>query len=318
MTKKFQKIAFLFPGQGAQYPGMAQDFVHTFSAARLTFEEADDLLKRNLSSLILKGPEDQLTQTRNSQTGIYVTSMAILRVFQEIQEWTPFVCAGLSLGEYTALTAGEWISFREALPLVDYRGQFMNEACETIPGTMVVIMGLENEAIEKIVREVNLPNDLWIANFNSPGQVVLSGTTHGIETGILAAKAAGARKVIPLQVQGAFHSGLMKKAQERLAPYLQKASFKKGTAQLVMNVPGDFVNETDKVRHYLTEQVTHSVRWEQGIRKMEEHQVDLYLEFGPGKTLAGLNKRIGIRAPTLTIDKVEDLDKLATKARAEG
>ncbi len=311
MTKKFQKIAFLFPGQGAQYPGMAEDFFHTFSAARLTFEEADDLLKRNLSGIILKGPEEVLTQTRNSQTGIYVASMAILRVIQELEEWVPFVCCGLSLGEYTALTAAERISFREALPLVDHRGQFMHEACERARGTMVAIVGLEHATAEKIVREVNRPHDLWIANFNSPGQVVLSGTSQGIEAGILVAKAAGAKKVIPLQVQGAFHSGLMKRAQEKLAPHLEKSALRKGTAQLVMNVPGDFVDEVEKVRTYLIEQVTHPVRWEQGIRKIEERGVDLYLEFGPGKTLAGLNKRIGVQAPTFSIEKVEDLDRLA-------
>lgn len=316
MTKKFQRIAFLFPGQGAQYPGMAQDFVSEFSAARLTFEEADDLLKRSLSSIILQGPEDILTQTKNSQVGIYVTSMAILRVVQELYELQPFVCAGLSLGEYTALTAAEWLSFRQTLPLVQHRGQFMNEACEATKGTMAVVMGLEPSIVEEIVREVNLPHDLWIANYNCPGQIVLSGTSKGIERGSEAAKVRGAKRVLPLQVHGAFHSGLMQMAETKLAPYIQQAPLVKGTAQLVMNVPGGVVDEVDLARRYLIEQVTHSVRWEQGIHAMEEQEVDLYVEFGPGKTLTGMNKRIGVKVPTLSIEKMEDLKQLSELEKA--
>jgi [acyl-carrier-protein] S-malonyltransferase len=311
MKKSFRRIAFLFPGQGAQHPGMAKDFVNTFSAARLTFEEADDLLKRPLSTLILEGPEDVLTQTKNSQVGIYVASVAILRVIQECYDFKPFVCAGLSLGEYTALTAGEWLPFRYALPLVQYRGQFMNEACETTSGTMAVVMGLETAVVEEMVREVNLPHDLWVANFNCPGQVVLSGTLKGIEAGTVAAKAKGAKRVLSLPVHGAFHSGLMRQAEENLAPYIQQAPIVQGEAQLVMNVPGDFVSDVEKVRYHLIQQVTHSVKWEQGIRAMEQQGIDLFIEFGPGKTLSGMNRRIGVQAPTLSIEKVEDLDLLS-------
>jgi [acyl-carrier-protein] S-malonyltransferase len=311
MKKSFRRLAFLFPGQGAQYPGMAQDFVKTFSAARLTFEEADDLLKRPLSTLILEGPEDVLTQTKNSQVAIYVASVAILRVIQELYDFKPFVCAGLSLGEYTALTAGEWLSFRHALPLVHYRGQFMNEACEATSGTMAVVMGLEAAVVEEMVRAVDLPHDLWVANFNCPGQVVLSGTLKGIEAGTAGAKAKGAKRVLPLPVHGAFHSGLMRQAEKKLAPYIQQAPIVQGEAQLVMNVPGNFVSDVEKVRHHLIQQVTHSVKWEQGIRAMEQQGIDLFIEFGPGKTLAGMNKRIGVQAPTLSIEKVEDLDQLS-------
>lgn len=310
MKHKYQRIAFLFPGQGSQYPGMAQDFYHNFSAARLTFEEADDLLKRSISTVILQGPEAELTETKNSQTGIYIASMAILRVVKELYDIQPYVCAGLSLGEYTALTAGEWLPFRQALPLVQYRGQFMNEACESTKGTMAVIMGLDAQAVEEIVKEVNLPHDLWVANFNCPGQVVISGTIKGVEAGTAAAKARNAKRVLPLQVHGAFHSGLMRQAQEKLAPYIQKAPIEKGSAQLVMNVPGNFVADIESVRRNLIEQVTHSVRWEQGIRAMEQQKVDLYIEFGPGKTLSGMNKRIGIQAPTISIEKVDDLNQL--------
>lgn len=315
MKHKFQRIAFLFPGQGSQYPGMAHDFIHNFSAARLIFEEADDLLKRSISTIILQGPEKELTETKNSQTGIYIASMAILKVTQELYPVKPFVCAGLSLGEYTAMTAAEWISFQQALPLVQYRGQFMNEACEVTKGTMAVIIGLDAQNVEDLVHEVNLPHDLWVANFNCPGQIVISGTIKGIEAGALAAKARGAKRVLPLQVHGAFHSGLMQVAQDKLTPYIQSIPIEKGSAQLVMNVPGNFVEEIESIRRNLIEQVTHSVRWEQGIQSMEQQNIDLYIEFGPGKTLSGMNKRMGVNKPIISIEKVEDLDKLSQLER---
>lgn len=315
MIENEQKIALLFPGQGAQYPGMAKDFFEEFSAARLTFEEADDLLNFSLSSIILNGPEELLKETKNSQLGIYVTSMAIFRVMQELHDFSPFVCAGLSLGEYTALTAGGWLSFKDTLSLVAHRGQYMNEACEQVPGTMAVVMGLDAAQVEEIVKEVNLPNDLWIANFNCPGQIVLSGTMKGIEKGTEVAKKFEAKRVLPLQVHGAFHSGLMKSAQEKLAPYITKAPIAQGASQLVMNVTGDFVSDLEKVKSNLIEQVTHSVRWEQGIRAMNQKGVDVFIGFGPGSTLSGMNKRIGVEVPTITIEKIADLEQLSEKIK---
>lgn len=306
MHKK-QRIAFLFPGQGAQYPGMAQDFYKEFSAARLAFEEGDEFLGSSISKIILNGPENVLTETKNSQVGIYIASISILRVVQELFQLKPFVCAGLSLGEYTALTAGEWLSFRDGLSLVQHRGRFMNDACEKTKGTMAVIMGLDSSDVIEMVKKVNLPNDLWIANFNCPGQVVISGTIKGIEAGMAEAKIRGAKRIIPLQVYGAFHSGLMQEAKEKLAFYIKEASIHKGSAEQVMNVSGNFVNSVETVRHNLLDQVTHSVLWEQGIREMEKQGVDLFVEFGPGKTLSGMNKRIGVQVPTLTIEKIEDL-----------
>ena len=310
MKHTFQKIAFLFPGQGAQYIGMGGDFAQNFSAARLTFEEADQLLERPLSHIISQGPADLLTETKNSQAGIYVTSMSIFRVIKELYEITPFVCAGLSLGEYSALTGAEILSFRDALPLVQLRGQWMNEACEQTNGGMAVIMGLDAEVVQQFVKELQLPNDLWVANYNCPGQVVISGTEKGIAAGTEAAKKHMAKRVLPLQVHGAFHSGLMSTAREKLAPFIEKAAFLQGSSQLVMNVPGDFVKDLSSIRYNLINQVTHSVKWEQGIRAMEREGVDLYIEFGPGKTLSGMNKRIGVQAPNISIEKVEDLKHL--------
>ncbi|MGZ3633172.1 MAG: ACP S-malonyltransferase [Parachlamydiaceae bacterium] len=309
--KKFAKIAFLFPGQGAQYPGMAKDFVENFAIARHTFEEADDLLGRKLSTIILEGPENVLTETKNSQLGIFVASMAMLRVLQEqLPHLKPAVCAGLSLGEYTALCASNRLSFAETLALVDHRGRYMNDACEEIAGTMAVVLGLQGDEVETLVKEVNLPNDLWAANFNCPGQTVISGTTKGIQLGTEAAKARGAKRVLPLQVHGAFHSGLMASAERRLSQHIQLASLANSDIAFVMNVPGDFVSENSVIKEDLIKQVTSPVRWEQGIRRIADSGVTSYIEIGCGKSLSGFNKRIQVTSSTFSLEKVEDLQMI--------
>ncbi len=306
----FKKIAFLFPGQGAQTVGMGKDFHHAFSIARETFEEADSLLQRDLSKIVFEGSLELLTETRNSQPGIYVTSLALMRVLQkEFPSLRPSVCAGLSLGEYTALTASGRLSFQTCLPLVQIRSESMNEACEKVKGTMAALFGLSAGEVEELVRALQLPNDLWTANFNCPGQTVISGTLKGVEAGIEAAKARGAKRIIPLRVHGAFHSGLMRYAEEKLTPHLNAAIFQESSIQLVMNVPGNYVQETASIRSFLIQQVTNAVRWEQGIRAMQD--VDLFLEIGCGRTLAGFNKQIGVTAPTLSIQQVADLDALS-------
>lgn len=307
----FQKIAFLFPGQGAQYPGMGKDFVETFPLAQEILEEADDLLKRNLSKIILEGPENTLTETKNSQVAIYVISYAILRIIQqEYPHIKPSVCAGLSLGEYTAATAAGKLSYTEGLPLVQFRGEFMNDACERTAGKMAVVLGLDPKTIEDMVKNLYLPNDLWVANYNCPGQVVLSGTLKGIEAGTIAAKAKGAKRVLPLQVHGAFHSGLMLEAENRLAEYIQKANIQESPIALVMNVNGDFVDNVSSIKENLIKQVTHSVLWQQGIEQMAKQGVDLFIEIGCGKTLTGFNKRIGVQAPSLSVENISDLNQL--------
>ncbi len=306
-----RKIAFLFPGQGAQYPGMAKDFFEHYPLARQTFEEADDVLKRKLSTIVFQGPDKVLTETKNSQLGIYIASVAIWRVVKQMYpNLVPQMCAGLSLGEYTALTVSGRLSFEDGLHLVGHRGQYMNDACEAVPGTMAVVLGLDAEAIEKMIEEVNLPNDLWAANFNCPGQIVLSGTMRGIEAGSVAAKAKGAKRVIMLQVHGAFHSGLMRSAEEQLAPYIESVPLHSSDCEIIMNVTGAPCHEMSEIRRNLIKQVTHSVRWEQGVRYMMGAGVDLFVEMGCGTTLAGFNKRIGVTAPTISIETIQDIAAL--------
>lgn len=307
-----RRIAYIFPGQGAQYVGMGRDFAKSFATARQTYEEASDLVGEDIARIAFEGPEERLKETRYSQTAIYVTSIALLRVLQEQLPFAqPVVVGGLSLGEYTALTAAGRLPFRDCLPVVQWRGQVMHDACESTEGAMAAIMGLSAEEVEEVVAELGLPDDLWAANFNCPGQVVLSGTPGGIMKGIAACKARGARRALPLQVHGAFHSGLMKEAQRRLAEKVSHAPLRDSEVALVMNVTGRVTEEESEIRRHLIEQVTSAVRWEDCVHSMMDFGTDLFIEFGPGNTLGGMNKRIGVKALTVNVNSVEDVDAVA-------
>jgi [acyl-carrier-protein] S-malonyltransferase len=295
------RYGFIFPGQGAQYVGMGLEFAENFAVAKDTFEEADEILGRSLSRIVFAGPDSLLTATHNSQVGIFVTSVAILRVVE--QHVSPDICGGLSLGEWTAVVASGRLTFEEALPLVQLRGSLMSRACEENKGAMAAILGLDD--LEELVASVE---DLWVANLNCPGQVVISGSEEGVARGIELAKERGAKRAIPLQVHGAFHSGLMSEARDEFAPAVQQAPFKASDVPLAMNVIGGLAPSEDVIAENLIAQVTDPVRWEGCVRAMSE--VDCFLEIGCGKVLAGFNKRIGVNAPTVTIERVEDLEKV--------
>lgn len=302
--------AFLFPGQGAQYPGMGKDFYEAFRSARDVFDEADDLLSFKLTKVIFEGPEEILTETRHSQIAIFVMSSAVLAAFREcLPELTPDLCAGLSLGEYTALFASGRLGFAETLQLVKLRGELMNRACEETAGAMSAVLGLGADEVEETVRSLNPPHLVWVANFNCPGQTVISGSKEGVAAAAEALKAKGARRVLPLQVHGAFHSGLMQSAQDGLAPFVRGAKITETPIGFVMNVPGAFVEGVEKIKENLILQVTHSVRWEQSILAMKPHGITRYLEIGCGKTLSGLNKKMEVSS--FSLETVANLEEIA-------
>ena len=304
-----RKWAFIFPGQGAQYVGMAKDFYEQFRIAKDTFDEADEILGAHFSQLIFTGPSEDLTLTKNSQVAIYIASVAILRTLvEQMPDIHPYVCAGLSLGEYTALTAASKLSFADGLKLVQKRAQFMNDACEAFPGTMSVVLGMEPESVGDAIKALS---DVWVANINCPGQVVISGSMQGIASAAVLLKEKGAKRVLPLDVSGAFHSGLMKQAQERLSSYIMAAPLQSSAVRLVMNVPGGFVDSLEEIQKCMISQVTCPVLWEKGIREMEKEGINSYLEIGCGKTLTGMNKRIGVSAPTFSLEKVADLEEFS-------
>jgi [acyl-carrier-protein] S-malonyltransferase len=305
------KVAFIFPGQGAQYVGMGKDFYDSFKVARETFEEADERLGFPLSKLIFEGPADELTLTKNSQIAIYVMSVALWRVVkEEFPEIEPSVATGLSLGEYTALTASGRLSFEEGIDLVRARGIYMYEAGIKFPGTMAVVLGMTPEGVKEVV---DLVEGVWVANLNCPGQVVISGTSLGVEKVGALLKEKGAKRILPLDVSGAFHSGLMEEAQIRLKEKIDEVALHMSDIDLVMNAPGDFVKE-EEIRSYLTAQVVAPVYWEKGVRQMEEKGVELFIEIGPGKTLSGMNRKIGVKGKTISIEKVEDLEMIVQGA----
>ncbi len=301
-----KSVAFIFPGQGAQYPGMGRDFFENFPAAKQVFAKADAILGFSFSELIFNGPAEELTRTKNSQLAIFITSIAILKVLQEQNpELHPAICGGLSLGEYTALVAAGKLSFEEALPLVKARGEFMEEACIAYPGIMHVVLGMELPAVDEVVKGLS---GVWVANLNCPGQIVISGTKEGVEQATELLKEKGARRVLPLDVSGAFHSGLMQSAEKRLSPLIEQANMRKSDVDVVMNVPGNKVEALEEIRKNMTKQVTSPVRWQKCVETMVDSGVELFIEMGPGKTLAGMNKRIGVQIPTVSVEKVEDLE----------
>ncbi|MFA6916629.1 MAG: ACP S-malonyltransferase [Parachlamydiales bacterium] len=303
-----KRYVFIFPGQGAQYVGMGKDFIQEFPIVRQTMEEANDLLGKDIQKIILEGPEELLTETANSQVAIYILSLAYLRALKQLApHLTPTFTAGLSLGEYTALTAAGYLPFEQGLALVHLRGQAMNDACAQNPGTMAVVLGLNASQVEEAVRETALPHDLWAANFNSPGQIVISGTLKGIEAGTAVLTRKGAKRILPLKVHGAFHSGLMSSAAARLKEAIAETQWKQGSIPVAMNTTGRLSENLEEIKQLLTEQVTSPVRWEQSILTLEEQGVDAYIEIGCGKALSGFNKRIGVKAPTYSIEKTTDL-----------
>lgn len=311
--RKMHKWAFIFPGQGAQYVGMGKDFYDAFSIAREVFQEADEILQQNFSAIIFKSDLETLTLTKNSQVAIYVVSMAILRTLQtQIPSFKPSICGGLSLGEYTALVASEKISFSDCLKLVQARAEAMHAACYETKGTMQVVLGLNEDTVAAGLQEISSKSGpVWIANVNCPGQVVIAGAIKNITIAAEYLKQKGAKRIIGLEVAGAFHSGLMQSAQEKLLLKIQNAAIYESKICLTMNVPGAIVDSVAMIKQYLLQQVTSPVRWQQSIVAIENFGAKAYFEIGPGKTLSGMNKKIGVQAPTLNIERITDLDELA-------
>lgn len=307
----YKNKAFIFPGQGAQYVGMGKDFAEAFPVARKIFKQADKILGRDITKLIFEGPAESLTETQNSQVAIYITSIAIWEVIQKLHpKFKPKMTAGLSLGEYTALTVSGRVSFEDGLALVQERGTLMSEACNKTEGAMAVILGMTPKEVKKMVSELKLPKDLWVANFNCPGQVAISGTKLGIQKASEEAKNRGAKRVLGLSVHGAFHSGLMKEAELALTDSILDVPFERTTVKLAMNAVGKIVTGVKDIRQNLIKQVTSPVHWEQCVAAMEDEGADLFVEIGCGKTLIGFNKRIETKAPSISIEKVEDLKQL--------
>ena len=299
------KTALLFAGQGAQAVGMGKDFATTFPLAEGWFDRADAVLGYNLAAVCFNGPDAELTKTENAQPGIFLVSWVALQLLQERVPALKFeATAGLSLGEFTALTAAGALSFEDSLRVVRQRGRFMQEACDVTQGGMAAIIGLD----EARTREVCAEAGVVLANLNCPGQLVISGESGKILTAVDLAKAKGARRAIPLPVAGAYHSPLMASAQPKLQAELAKAELSVPAVPVVSNVTAQPHTTPEQISARLVEQVTSSVRWEESMRYLLAQGFTRFIELGPGTALTGFMKRIGKEAQMLNVADVGSLE----------
>lgn len=301
-------LALIFPGQGSQHVGMAVALAQAEPRAADVLRQADEVLGFPLSRLMATGPEDELTATKNAQPALLAHSIAVLRVVEERVGPVSFA-AGHSLGEFSAHVAAGTMSFEDALGAVRRRGELMFEAGERRPGAMAAVLGLDDAAIvdvcERVTAGVCVP-----ANFNSAGQVVISGDVSGIEEGMALAKDAGAKKVVALKVSGAFHSPLMEPAAEGLSAHLDGLAFRDPTFPVISNATAHPITDGDAARELLVRQLTSPVRWHASVATMLDRGADRFFEIGPGKVLSTLNRRNATGMPSFPLGEPDDFGAL--------
>jgi len=299
------KTAFLFPGQGAQKCGMGESFAKYDEAAKKVYENASRLLDLDMEELVFT-ENKKLDMTEYTQAAMVTTGIAMLKVIEKTALKAD-VCAGLSLGEYEALYLAGAISEEDAIVLARHRGKLMQEAVPLGVGTMAAVLNLDAAVIEDCLKDIE---NVWIANYNCPGQIVISGTVEAVEKAGEKLKEAGAKRVLPLNVSGPFHSGLLKPAGDKLYEYLKNVEIKKPTIPYVANYTAEFVYDDKDIKELLRKQVFGSVRFEQSIRNMLKEGVDTFIEIGPGKVLGGFVKKIDKEAKVYSIETVEDMNNV--------
>ena len=280
--------AYVFPGQGAQYPGMGKDLYTNYPAAKELFDLADQVLGFSLSSIMFEGTAEELKETKVTQPAIFTMSVIMAKLLGN--DFKPDLVAGHSLGEFSALTAAGALSFEDALTLVSKRAMAMQKACETTPSTMAAILGLSDQQVEDIC--VSVDGIVVAANYNCPGQLVISGELTAVEKSCEKATQSGARRAIILPVGGAFHSPLMEPAREELAAAISATVFKTPICPVVQNSVAKAVQNPEEIKQNLIDQLTAPVRWTQSVQEMITLGATDYIECGPGKTLQGLIKKI--------------------------
>ena len=300
------KIAFIFPGQGAQACGMGQDFYEQTETGKRIFDKATELMGFSMPQLCFE-ENDRLDITEYTQAAMVTASIAMMRVLEE-NGIKPDVAAGLSLGEYCALAAAGVMSDEDAIRTVRQRGILMQEAVPVGEGAMAAILALDAAAIEEVTGTME---GVWIANYNCPGQIVISGEKAAVEDACEKLKAAGAKRAVMLNVSGPFHSGMLADAGERLGEVLSQVELHEPQIPYVANVTAQYVKSAAEVKELLTRQVSSSVRWQQSVEAMIADGVDTFIEIGPGKTLAGFMRKISRDVKTLNVEKLEDIGKVA-------
>ena len=307
------KIAFVFPGQGAQSVGMGLDAYEASEGAKQLFKQADEILGYALSELIFKGPEDELKLTYHTQPALLTVSMGLLQLLNTTGVKPDYV-AGHSLGEYSALVAAGVLSFEDAVKTVRLRGEYMDQAVPAGLGAMAALLGADREALQALCAEVSSHvGAVELANVNCPGQIVVSGSKAGVDAIVERGKEAEAKRVIPLEVSGPFHSSLMKPAADQLANVLSGVSFTNASVPVVANVTAAPVTEAEHIRNLLVEQVYSPVLWEDSVNRMIADGVDTFFEIGSGAVLTGLIKKINRSVTIHTINSVASIEAYRTK-----
>lgn len=302
-------VAYIFPGQGSQAPGMGRELAETYAAAREVFAEADEALGFPLSRLCFEGPAEELQLTEKTQPALLATSVAALRAAEAEGLPRPDFVAGHSLGEYSALVAAGALSLRDAVTVVSKRGRYMQEAVPVGAGAMAAVLGADIETVEAVCREVAREGEICSpANLNSPGQIVIAGSAAAVERALPILKERGAKRAIPLKVSAPFHCALMLPAQERLSADLDRIEFKDLSVPLVTNVDAAIIRTGAEARAALVRQVSSPVRWRESVELLAGEGVGLFVEVGPGKVLSGLVRQT---APQARSANVEDATSLA-------
>jgi [acyl-carrier-protein] S-malonyltransferase len=309
------KLAFIFPGQGSQYVGMGKTLFDNFKVAKDTFEEADDALGLKVGSLCFNGPEADLKLTYNTQPAILTTSIAAMRVLSSETPLKPSLLAGHSLGEYAALVAADVMSFRDAVRLVRARGKYMDEAVPAGTGGMAAILGMEKDKVEELCKEASKGEVVVPANFNCPGQIVISGHAGAVTRAVDLAKGKGA-KAISIPVSAPSHSPLMEPAGVRLSKELEKIGVMDIKCPVISNAEADFYPSKDKVADLLIRQLSHPVRWEESIAKALSFGTEAFVEVGPARVLCGLLKRINREIKSFNIEDLDSLKALQNAIKA--
>lgn len=298
------KAVILFPGQGAQKVGMAKDLYDTFPEVKEMMDRADEALGFSLTKVMFEGPDEELTRTCYCQPALYLHGLAVWKVLSSLVDIEPVAAAGLSLGEFTAHAAAGTFAMEDGLKLVQKRGAYMEEACQAAPSTMAAFIGGSVEALQQLAAEC----DIDVANYNCPGQTVVSGSHEGVDKAIAGAKAAGFKLAKKLNVAGAYHSRFMKSAQEKLRPELAATPMQTPACPVYCNYEARTVEGADDVRAMLGAQVCGSVRWADSMQKLVDAGERLFIEMGPGKTLAGMMGRICKEARVISIEDVATLE----------
>lgn len=299
------KIAFLYPGQGAQYVGMGKDLYENNAKAKQYFDSIFDGLEIDLKTVMFEGPEETLKETKYTQPAIVAMSLVLTKLFMEEKGVKPNFVAGHSLGEYSAIGAAGILSFEDTVKLAAKRGEIMNVVAKEVNGTMAAILGLTSDKISEILSTVE--GTVEAVNFNEPTQTVIAGEVKAVEAACEALKAAGAKRALILPVSGPFHSSLMKPAGEELKVVLDTLTFNGSEVKLVANTSVEFVSEVEELKEELYKQIFGPVRWVETIAKLKENDVTEFYEIGPGKVLKGLVKKIDKELEVTNLEKLDDL-----------